>query len=64
MRYSEEVKQLCIRMYFKGMSTRDIEKLTDIHHTTILSWLRGVDAKDLEFVNEDEWGSEFDSIEG
>jgi transposase-like protein len=40
MRYSDEIKQLCIRMHLRGASARTIEKLTDIHHTTILSWIR------------------------
>lgn len=56
-RYSEDTKQLCIRMYFKGMSTRTIEKLTDIHHTTILSWIRSVNAGVLEVINETELNS-------
>ncbi len=47
MRYSEEIKQLCVRMYLKGASTRAIEKLTDIHHTTILSWIREWNADGL-----------------
>lgn len=46
MRYSEDIKQLCVRMHSKGVSTRTIEKLTDIHHTTILAWIRGVE-KDI-----------------
>jgi transposase-like protein len=52
LRYSEEIKQRCIRMYFDGMSTRDIGKLTNIHYTTILSWVRGVDVNVLEFLKE------------
>lgn len=51
-RYSEEIKQLCIRMYFRGMSPRSIEKVTDIHHTTILSWIRSLNADVLELLNE------------
>jgi transposase-like protein len=51
-RYSEEIKQFCIRMYFNGMSTRDIGKLTNIHYTTILSWVRGADANVFEFLKQ------------
>jgi transposase-like protein len=40
MRYSEDIKQLCIRMHLNGSSTRSIGKLTGIHHTTILAWLK------------------------
>lgn len=38
--YSDDVKQLCLKMYLKGMSLREIERVTEIHHTTILYWLR------------------------
>ncbi|MEH1830490.1 IS1 family transposase (plasmid) [Nostoc sp. C052] len=38
--YSNDVKQLCLKMHLKGMSLREIERVTDIHHTTILHWLR------------------------
>ncbi|BAY57690.1 InsA protein [Leptolyngbya boryana NIES-2135] len=50
MRYSEEVKHFCIRMYFQGMSARSIEQVTNIHHTTILSWLRETDVDVLELL--------------
>ncbi len=38
--YSDDVKQLCIKMHFNGMSLREIERVTEIHHTTVLYWLR------------------------
>ncbi|MBD2495707.1 IS1 family transposase [Nostoc sp. FACHB-280] len=38
--YSNDIKQLCLKMYFKGMSLREIERVTEIHHTTVLHWLR------------------------
>jgi len=38
--YSNDIKQLCLKMHFKGMSLREIERVTEIHHTTILHWLR------------------------
>ncbi len=41
-RYSEEVKQLCLKMYLNGMKLREIERVTDIHHTTIIHWIRKV----------------------
>jgi transposase-like protein len=53
-RYSEDIKQLCIRMYLKGMSTRTIEGLTDIHHTTILNWIRDSDIGLLVTLDVDE----------
>ena len=39
-RYSDEVKQLCIKMYRNGMGLRGIERVTDIHHTTVMGWVR------------------------
>ncbi|MBW4623244.1 MAG: hypothetical protein KME17_28285 [Cyanosarcina radialis HA8281-LM2] len=59
VRYSQDIKDLCIRMYFKGMSARRIEKLTDIHHTTISSWIRDLDASNLVVFKE----NEFDRID-
>ena len=39
-RYSEDVKQLCLKMYLNGMGLRGIERVTEIHHTTIMYWIR------------------------
>jgi len=39
-RYSDDVKQLCIKMYLNGMGLRGIERVTDIHHTTVMNWVR------------------------
>lgn len=39
-RYSDDVKQLCIKMYLNGMGLRGIERVTDIHHTTVMHWVR------------------------
>ncbi len=39
-RYSDEVKQLCIKMYLNGMGLRGIERVTEIHHTTVMHWIR------------------------
>ena len=38
--YSDEVKQLCIKMYLNGMGLRGIERVTEIHHTTVMHWIR------------------------
>lgn len=38
--YSNDVKQLCIKMYLNGMGLRGIERVTDIHHTTVMRWIR------------------------
>ena len=38
--YSDDVKQLCIKMYLNGMGLRGIERVTDIHHTTVTGWVK------------------------
>ncbi len=37
--YSDDVKQLCLRMYVNGMGVRSISRVTNIAHTTILNWI-------------------------
>jgi IS1 family transposase len=43
--YPSEVKQLCIKMYLNGMGFRAIERVTEIHHTTIIDWVREAEAQ-------------------
>ena len=38
--YSPEVRELCLKMYRKGMKLRAIERVTEIHHTTIMKWIK------------------------
>ncbi len=38
--YSHDVKQLCLKMYLNGMGLRGIERVTQIHHTTLGHWIR------------------------
>jgi transposase-like protein len=40
--YSEEVKRECLKMYVNGMGFRGIERVTNVHHTTIISWVKQV----------------------
>ena len=35
--YSDDVRELCLKMYLNGMGFRAIERSTDIHHTTVIS---------------------------
>lgn len=37
--YPPEVKQLCLKMYLNGIGLRGIERVTEIHHTTIINWI-------------------------
>lgn len=50
-RYSNDIKQLCLKMHLDGMSLRKIEQVTNIHHTTILSWLRKAKQKIEDISN-------------
>lgn len=43
--YSEDVKQMCLKMYFNGMGLRAIEQVTDIHHTTLIQWVKQAGAR-------------------
>lgn len=38
--YSDDVKQICLKMYLNGMGFRGIERVTGIHHTTIMNWVK------------------------
>jgi IS1 family transposase/transposase-like protein len=38
--YSSDVKRICLKMYLNGMGLRGIERVTGIHHTTIMNWVR------------------------
>ena len=37
--YSPDVKKICLKMYLNGMGFRGIERITGIHHTTIMNWV-------------------------
>lgn len=52
-RYSNDIKQLCLKMHLDGMSLRKIEQVTNIHHTTILHWLRKAKQK-IEDISHNE----------
>lgn len=38
--YSEEVKQHCLKLYVKGLGFRAIERVTGVHHTTVIYWVK------------------------
>ena len=38
--YSDEVKQLCLKMYVNGMGFRAIERVTGINHNTVINWVK------------------------
>lgn len=45
--YSRQVKQHCLKLYVNGMGFRAIERVTGVHHTTVIYWVKQV-AKQLE----------------
>lgn len=55
--YPEEVKRECLKLYVNGMGFRGIERVKDVHHTTVINWVRQVgehlpDAYEPEIVPE------------
>jgi transposase-like protein len=38
--YHPQVKETCLKMYVNGMGFRAIERVTGIHHTTIMNWVK------------------------
>jgi len=38
--YPDEVKQQCLKMYLNGMGFRAIERVTGVHHTTVIYWVK------------------------
>jgi len=40
--YSDSVKATCLKMYVNGMGFRGIERVTGVHHTTVIYWVKQV----------------------
>ena len=40
--YSDDVRRLCLRMYVNGNGFRAIERVTGVHHTTVITWVQQV----------------------
>ncbi len=38
--YSDDARQICLKMYVNGMGFRGIERVTGIHHTTVIQWVK------------------------
>ena len=38
--YSNEIRQLCLRLYLNGMGFRAIERSIGVHHTTVIHWVK------------------------
>lgn len=40
--YSDDICQLCLQMYFSCMELRGVERVTRVHHTTVITWIKQV----------------------
>lgn len=40
--YAQSVKQECLKMYVNGMGFRAIERVTGVHNTTVMAWVKKV----------------------
>lgn len=40
--YSDDVRRICLKMYLNGMGFRGIERVTGVHHTTVINWVKQV----------------------
>ena len=49
--YSSEVKRECLKMYVNGMGFRAIERVKNVHHTTIINWVKQVGELLPDFYN-------------
>ncbi len=38
--YSATVKQECLLMYLNGMGFRGIQRVKQVHHTTVINWVK------------------------
>lgn len=43
--YSEDAKQICLRMYCNGMGFRAIERCTGISHNAVINWVKAKGAR-------------------
>lgn len=48
--YPETIKQNCLKMYLNGMGFRAIERVTGVHHTTVIYWVRQKGEKLPDFI--------------
>jgi len=40
--YSDATKAQCLKLYVNGMGFRGIERVTGVHHTSVITWVRQV----------------------
>ncbi len=37
--YSDDFKRECLKMYVNGMGFRGIQRVKEVHHTTVINWV-------------------------
>lgn len=57
--YSDDAKQICLKMYRDGLGFRAIERATGVSHNTVINWVRRVEANQSDTLETDS-GSESD----
>ncbi|MCG8363179.1 MAG: IS1 family transposase, partial [Pseudanabaenales cyanobacterium] len=40
--YSDDVRRICLKMSLNGSGFRAIERITGVHHTTVITWVKQV----------------------
>ncbi len=40
--YCEDIKHHCFKLYVNGMGFRAIERVTGVHHTTVIYWVKQI----------------------
>ena len=38
--YSQDVTEMCLKMYCNGMGFRQIERCTDVSHNSVINWVK------------------------
>ncbi|WP_420800309.1 transposase-like zinc-binding domain-containing protein [Myxacorys almedinensis] len=59
--YSEDAKQICLKMYRDGIGLRAIERSTGISHNTVSNWVRKAGSTLHERPNNEELDETIDS---
>jgi transposase-like protein len=60
--YSEDAKQICLKMYRDGVGLRAIERSTGISHNTVSNWVRQAGLTLHESAEEDELDKSLDLV--
>ncbi|GAB4160509.1 MAG: hypothetical protein Fur0046_39570 [Cyanobacteria bacterium J069] len=51
--YSEDVRQICLRMHRSGINFHEIERLTGINHNTVINWVKQQELSSMLSMDDD-----------